>query len=80
MEKITYEIKKEKSHGMVSNIWHDLGYGFIRSDEGEDIYFRSSAVLEDFKTLRAGHNVFFFEMSSINGTNGIGITLDKESK
>lgn len=80
MEKVIYEIKKDKSHGMISNIRHDLKYGFIRSDEGKDVYFRSSAVLEDFESLRAGHNVFFYEMTSPDRTNGIGITLDKESK
>lgn len=49
--------------GMVKWFNDNKGYGFIRQDEGPDVYVHYSAIQEDgFKTLSEGEAVEF-EMS-----------------
>lgn len=55
-------------HGVIARVFADQGYGFIRSDEGREIYFHRNAVLNDeFDKLRAGTEVRFDEEEGENG-------------
>ena len=54
--------------GQVNKLKTDRGFGFIRSDSGEDVFFHSSAVADDgFDRLREGQNVTFDTESSPRG-------------
>lgn len=75
MEKERYAVSEEKSHGMIINLYYDEDYGFIRKDNGVHLYFHSSAAIDDFQSLRAGHRVSFYELTSPKGLKGIGIQL-----
>lgn len=55
-------------HGLISEIFADKGYGFIRADDGRQIYFHKNAVLDaDFGRLRPGMDVHFAEEEGDNG-------------
>lgn len=55
-------------HGVVARVLPEEGYGFIRSDEGREIYFHRNAVLNDeFEALRVGTEVFFDEEEGEDG-------------
>jgi cold shock CspA family protein len=42
-------------------------YGFLRTDDGREIYFHEHAVLDDWEDLRIGHRVRFVEESGDRG-------------
>ena len=46
-------------HGVVRRIFPDRGYGFVRTDEGKEVYFHKNAVHGglDFKHLEEGQRV-----------------------
>lgn len=52
--------------GRVNRIKSDRGFGFIRSSEGQDVFFHRSVVQNDgYDSLREGQEVTFeFEDSS----------------
>lgn len=55
MEKIK-ELRQGK--GIVTTIQSARGFGFIRQDDGEDIFFHASGVCSpQFKDLREGYQV-----------------------
>ncbi len=55
-------------HGLVSKLNTEAGYGFIRSDDGREIYFHKNAVLGgDFSHLRVGAEVHFAEEEGDEG-------------
>ena len=54
-------------HGLISKFFPEAGYGFIRADDGRDIYFHKNAVLSDFEHLRLGAEVHFAEEPGENG-------------
>ena len=54
--------------GQVNKLKTDRGFGFIRSDSGEDVFFHSSAVADGgFDRLREGQNVTFDTENSPRG-------------
>lgn len=55
-------------HGIVSKLFADEGYGFIRADDGREIYFHRNALLDDdFSRLRVGAEVRFAEEEGEKG-------------
>jgi cold shock CspA family protein len=55
-------------HGIVSKIDMDKGHGFIRADDGREIYFHRNAVVSDgFAHLRIGAEVHFAEEDGEQG-------------
>lgn len=55
------------AHGIVSQLFPDKGYGFIRSDDGREVYFHSNAVLTGFDELRIGAEAHFHEEEGEDG-------------
>ena len=46
--------------GQINRLKTDRGFGFIRSANGEDVFFHRSAIVEgNFDTLRQGQSVTF---------------------
>lgn len=54
-------------HGIVSQLCADKGHGFIRADDGREIYFHRNAVLTGFERLRVGAEVHFAEEEGKEG-------------
>ena len=52
----------------VSRLFPDEGYGFLRTDEGNEIYFHKNSVLNDaFNRLTLGSKVTFTEERGVKG-------------
>lgn len=55
-------------HGFVSELFVDKGYGYLRADDGRQIYFHKNAVLDnDFERLGPGVEGHFAEEEGDNG-------------
>lgn len=55
-------------HGIVARVFHDRGYGFIETVNGEEVYFHEHSVLDGkFKKLEAGTKVRFTEEDGDKG-------------
>jgi ribosomal subunit interface protein len=54
-------------HGIVSQLSPDKGHGFIRADDGRQIYFHKNAVITGFDRLRVGAEVHFAEEEGRDG-------------
>lgn len=53
---------------VVSAIFPDKGYGFLRTDSGKEIFFqRSSVAGGGFDIMKEGTGVWFIEHESVNG-------------
>lgn len=65
------EVKKhpeQEVRAIVTRIFPDEGYGFIRTINGREIYFhRNSVVNEDFEKMQEGTGVRFFETEGDKG-------------
>ncbi|MBL8544162.1 MAG: HPF/RaiA family ribosome-associated protein [Hyphomonadaceae bacterium] len=48
-------------HGVISQLFPERDHGFIRADDGREIYFHRNAVLTEFDKLRVGAEVHFSE-------------------
>jgi cold shock CspA family protein len=54
-------------HGVVSKLIADKECGFLRSDDGREIYFHKNAVLTGYEELREGMEVHFVEEEGRDG-------------
>jgi cold shock CspA family protein len=55
-------------HGVISELFAEKGYGFIRADDGRTIYFHRNSLLgNDFSRLRVGAEVHFAEEEGDQG-------------
>lgn len=55
-------------HGVIERLLPHKGHGFIRADDGREIYFHKNSVLHDrFDTLRVGAEVRFSEEEGKDG-------------
>lgn len=60
-------------HGIVSQLFPDKGYGFIRADDGREIYFHRNAVLTGFEALRVGAEAHFAEEEGRDGPQATSV-------
>lgn len=62
--------------GKVKNFNKEKGYGFIRTDEGKDIFFHYSELkMEGFKTVNANQEVEFEVIETEKGQRAVNITI-----
>jgi cold shock CspA family protein/ribosome-associated translation inhibitor RaiA len=58
----------QESRGLVIRLFHEQGYGFIKSVDGEEVYFHKNSLLgEDFDRLQIGSGVQWHEEQGENG-------------
>lgn len=63
-------------HGWISKLFTYEGYGFIESEEGEEIYFHRNAVLNKaFDRLKRGARVKFLEEEGDDGVHATSVSL-----
>jgi cold shock CspA family protein len=63
-------------HGVVLRLFPEEGYGFLRSSDGEEIYFhRNSVVGNKFDSLRAGSEVRFVAVPGAQGPQASTVRL-----
>jgi len=53
--------------GTIIRVVRDKGFGFIRDDRGQELFFHRSSVEGDFSRLNEGQSVAFEEESSAKG-------------
>ncbi len=59
---------EQQAQALVSQIYPDKGYGFIKTVDGREIYFHRNSVLnEEFDTLSIGTPVAFAEAQALEG-------------
>lgn len=64
--------------GRVKRIIRDRGFGFIRAENGDDIFFnRSNLEEEDFNALEEGTAVEFFLMEGPKGLQALSVRTMK---
>ena len=65
-----------KGKGIVKTVYHDKGFGFIRQDDGTDIFFHASGVCNPpkFEDLREGYEVEYMIVEASRGNKAIGVT------
>ena len=60
--------------GIVKNFNNEKGYGFIKTDEGKDLFFHYSEIqMDGFKTIAAGQNVEFEVIETEKGLRAVNI-------
>lgn len=68
------KVKGLEMTGKVKMFSKEKGYGFIRSDEGQDIFFHYTAIVcEGFKTIEANTNVKFDVEDSSRGPRATNV-------
>lgn len=63
--------------------WFDVckGFGFIKSDDGNDIFFHHSAIRGmGYNTLNQGETVIFDVMEGLNGPHAVNIIREITSE
>lgn len=71
----THEIH---THGKVTRLFADEGYGFIEMPDGEEPYFsRDNVVHPDFETLEPGTGVQFLEEMAAEGPQAKRVSVGK---
>lgn len=62
--------------GKVKNFNKEKGYGFIKTDEGKDVFFHYSELkMEGFKTVDANQVVEFEIIETEKGQRAVNITI-----
>ncbi len=62
--------------GKVKNFNKEKGYGFIKTEEGKDIFFHYSELkMEGFKTVEANATVEFEIIETEKGLRAVNITV-----
>ena len=65
--------------GRVKNFNKEKGYGFIKTDEGKDLFFHYSEIqMEGFKTVSPGQIVEFDLIKTNKGYQAKNVTLKEE--
>ena len=60
--------------GQINKLKNDRGFGFIRSEGGEDLFFHSSSVVDGgFDQLREGQEVTYDTESSPRGPRACNV-------
>lgn len=67
--------KMDKGKGIVTTVFQNKGFGFIRQDDGTEIYFHASGVCNpEFKDLKEGYKVEYMIVEVPKGKKAIGVT------
>lgn len=62
--------------GTIKKLMKDRGFGFIRTEEGKEIFFhRTECRAIDFTTLEQGHQVDFEEQNDPKGPRARNVRL-----
>lgn len=62
--------------GKVKNFNKEKGYGFIKTDEGKDVFFHYSELkMEGFKTVEPNKSVEFEVIETEKGQRAVNITI-----
>ena len=65
-----------KMRGTVKNFNKEKGYGFIKTDEGKDLFFHYSELqMEGFKTVNQGQTVEFEVIETEKGLRAVNIKV-----
>lgn len=63
-------------HGAVSQLEAELGYGYIRADDGREVYFQRDGLTSDnWDAIAAGTRVRFREMDGEKGPFAAAVTV-----
>jgi cold shock CspA family protein len=64
------------SHGRVTKLFEDEGFGFLESQDGREIYFHQNSVLDPgFKFLKIGSAVYFSEEEGEKGHQASSVKI-----
>ena len=79
---VSVQRKEVKSHpeqevrAIISRIFPDEGYGFLRTINGREIYFHKNSLLnEEFEKLEEGRGVRFFEEDGEKGPQASSVQI-----
>ena len=62
--------------GKVKNFNNEKGYGFIKTDEGKDLFFHYSELqMDGFKTVTPGQTVEFEVIETEKGLRAVNIKV-----
>lgn len=65
--------------GKVKNFNKEKGYGFIKTEEGKDVFFHYSELkMEGFKTVEANKTVEFELIETEKGLRAVNIVVVEE--
>ena len=65
-----------KMKGKVKNFNKEKGYGFIKTEDGKDVFFHYSELkMEGFKTVNANQEVEFEVIETEKGQRAVNITI-----
>jgi CspA family cold shock protein len=68
--------KMKAGSGIVTFIQMKRGFGYIRDDNGEDIYFfHTGVLLPEFDKLKEGNKVKYYVIDHPKGPKAIGVTV-----
>ena len=68
----------ERRNGIVKWFNTKKGYGFIRTDDGQDVFVHYSAIQgEDFKSLRENQKVEFDVVKGQKGPQAMNVTIEE---
>ena len=67
-------------HGEITELERELGYGWLRADDGRTVYFqRDSLTTENWDRLEMGTRLRFREMEGEKGPYATGVTISDET-
>lgn len=63
-------------HGEITLIEPELGYGYLRADNGREVYFQRDSLTSDFwDSLEKGHRLRFREQQGEKGPFAVAVSL-----
>lgn len=67
-----------KMKGIVKNFNSEKGFGFIKTEEGKDVFFHYSELqMEGYKTVGKGQNVEFEIIETEKGLRAVNIKVNE---
>jgi len=74
-------VRARPPHGVVSKVFHDRGYGFVRaSEDGREVYFHAHSVVDcPFESVTAGMKVRYAEEDGDKGPQASSVYVLREA-
>ncbi|HEX9732213.1 MAG TPA: cold shock domain-containing protein [Thermoanaerobaculia bacterium] len=66
---------QDERRAIVTRVYRDGGYGFLKTPEGREIFFHRNAVLDDFAGLDEGTEVRFVESTGQLGPKATTVEI-----